>query len=277
VGASGCTAAAGVPLAGLVAPAVVGCLLALLGCIPGASTALAWAVGAIPGVGILRDGQKFLAPLALLVAVAFALGVERLAAGLTRGPALAVLVAAAVFPLATLPDLALGGQGRFVAVEYPASWGQAATYLRRADAAEREMVVLPWGAYRRFPWNGDRTVLDPAPRFFPVRTVTDDTLPVGVRGVAGGNLHAAELEVRRVAGENPRAAEVGVGRVAGENRRAMEISAALADRHPLVKLGVRWVLVEKQTPGAVPATALAGMRCVLDSPELALYEDVSPG
>ena len=46
------------------------------------------------------------------------------------------------------------------------------------DEADGRMVVLPFDIYRRFAWNDDQALLDPAPRYFPGQVVTDDALEV---------------------------------------------------------------------------------------------------
>ena len=51
--------------------------------------------------------------------------------------------------------------------EYPAEWEAVADSWTEADAAGTGYVVLPFSVYRRFEWNDERAVLDPAPRFFP--------------------------------------------------------------------------------------------------------------
>lgn len=212
-------------------------LLALAGAVPGLSDVLRWAVETVPGAGLLRDGQKWLPPLALLYALGAGLGVERLAATPVRAP---LAVGAALLPLAALPDLAWGVAGRLEPVRYPADW--AAVRDRLDDDPHGGAVVsLPFTAYRAFAWNDARPTLDPAPRWFDRDVVVDDRLPVG-RTV--------------VEGENPRAAIV---------RRA------LADDRPLGEAGVGWLLVAKRTPGEVPASATDGAVLVLDGPDLALW------
>jgi hypothetical protein len=192
--------AATASLAGL---AVGGLVLALAGTVLPA-TAMRWV-----GFGLLRDGQKWVAWWALLVALGAGLAVERLSRK---------AVVAAVLPVALLPDLAWGGAGRLEPVEYPHDWTVVRETLSR-DRHPGDVLVLPLSTYRRFSWNDDRTQLDPAPRALPRTTVTDDTLPVD--GVV----------------------------VRGEDARVDEVKSALAAAQPLGPLGIGWVLVEHGTPG----------------------------
>jgi hypothetical protein len=233
--------------AAVVAVALAGVALALLGAVPGGRQVLRWLVEIVPGTGLLRDGHKFLAPFALLVAVGFALGAERLAdrvRGTGPVPAAAVLVAAVLFPVLTLPDLAWGGLGRLDPVRYPPDWDRVAAELRGEGG---ELVTLPYTAFRAYRWNGGRTSLDPADRYLPVPVVVDDA-----------------LAVRRPGG--------GVSVIGGESRRAAEVRRCLDEDCRLATIGVRWVLVETDQPGAVPEQATGGMRQVYAGDTLALYE-----
>lgn len=197
--------AATASLAGL---AVCGLALALAGTVLPA-TAMRWI-----GFGLLRDGQKWVAWWALLVALGVALAVERLSRK---------AVAVAVLPVALLPDLAWGGAGRLEPVRYPHDW----TVVRETLSRERhpgDVLVLPLSTYRRFAWNDHRTQLDPAPRALPRTSVTDDALPVD--GVV----------------------------VRGEDARVDQLKSALAAAEPLGPLGIGWVLVEHGTPGPTADT-----------------------
>lgn len=218
-------------------------MVALLGVVPGGDRLLGALVAHLPGAGLLRDGQKFLAPFALLTTLAFALGIERIADALrirgARGAAVAVGVAALLFPIAALPDLAWGGAGRLASTQYPEDWEDVAAKI--AADPHGELAVLPFVTFRAFTWNDERTVLDPAPRYFPVDVVTEDTLIVA--GVT-------------ISGESPRAAAV---------------RGALADGRSLTSVGIRWVVVERHTPGPVPASALAGYQAFWKGRDLALY------
>ncbi len=216
--------------------------LALLGVLPGTSAVLRWAVVHVPAAGLLRDGQKWVALVVLVASASVACGTEAVLARVASEPvrrwagALVVLA-----PLAALPGAAWGESGRLQASTLPESWHEV------VDEAHGVVLVLPWRSYRAFPWNGDRTVLDPASKLLQ-RPVVDDDLPL-----AGG----------QVQGEDPLAARldpfVGTGRPL--------LPALQAE-------GVAQVLVEKRTRGEdVSATRrrLEGLRLVRENDELALY------
>lgn len=217
-----------------------GFLLAAFGLLPGGDAALRWAVVHLPGAGLLRDGQKFLAPYALLLVVCAALGAERLVARIDREVAGVVLVGLLFLPVAVLPDLAFGGVGRLRPVSYPAEWQRVAEHIEEEPG---EILALPLSAYRAYPWNPGRVVLDPAPRYLPGTVLTDDTLRVG--DVA----------------------------VAGENPRVREMRQALAEGRQVWTTGVRWVLVQHEVSGEVDSQVLGGLERVHDGPFLTLYRN----
>ncbi|MCZ7417973.1 MULTISPECIES: hypothetical protein [unclassified Micromonospora] len=224
--------------------AVASWLGAALGVLPGGASLLGWLVTAVPGAGLLRDGQKLLMPYVLLLVVAGALGAERLAGRLAtrfdQATGRVLLAGAALLPLAVLPDLAVGGAGRLRPVAWPADWE---TVARLVDERPGEVVSLPFQEYQSYAWNGGRVVIDPAPRYLGVPVLIDDTLRVD--GTA-------------VAGEDPRAARLRELLVAGE---------------PVAAAGPRWVLVQRAAgPTPDPAT-LAGLRPVYAGAELTLYEN----
>ncbi|MCS7477792.1 hypothetical protein ACFFQW_14860 [Umezawaea endophytica] len=216
----------------------VGVAVAVFGTLPGGGDVLAWAVSHVPGAGLLRDSQKWVAWWALPLALGVALGVE--AAGKHLANRAALVSLAALLPLVTMPDLAWGGLGRLEVVDYPADWSAVRAVLE-ADDRPGDVLSLPMSAFRRFAWNGDRTQLDPAPRFLPRTVVIDDVVHVG--------------------GEP----------VSGEDGRAAAIRGALARNDDLGAVGIGWVLVEHGTPGAVDPRVLDGLQEVWSGPWLTLY------
>ncbi|HEX5597639.1 MAG TPA: hypothetical protein VFX61_16715 [Micromonosporaceae bacterium] len=215
-----------------------GCLvLSSLGVLPGVEAGLRWLVESVPGAGLLRDGQKFLAPYALVLVMCGALGVERL---VTRWPTVAasLLVGAALLPIAVMPDLACGGAGRLRPVSYPADWDQVAA---RVAGDPGEVLSLPLSAYRAYSWNSGQVVLDPLPRYLAADVLADDTLYVG---------------------------DVLVN---GENPRFREVRRLLSEGRPVTATGVRWVVVQHHTLGELDPSWLAGLRMVHEGPSLTLY------
>lgn len=209
----------------------VGVALAALPALPGGRELLGWVVANIPGGGLLRDSQKWVAWWALPLALGIAKAVERV----NRR---AVVAAAVALPIVLLPDFAFAAWGRLHTAEYPADWYRVRDVLA-GDPRKGDVVTQPFGAFRRFDWNRDRTQLDPAPRFLPRPTVIDDTLYVNGEPIEG---------------EDPRA-------------RAVRNGA------PLAELGIGWVLVERGTPGR---TDTDGLERVYTGTWLELYRVPGP-
>jgi hypothetical protein len=222
-----------------------GLVLAVAGATPGLRELLEAAVRSVPGAGLLRDGQKWIAWWALPLALGAGLGARRLAGTVQSRVAVAgaaglVSAAAVLLPLIAVPDLVWGVGGRLQAVEYPPDWQRVRDTLAD-DGHPGDVLVLPFGAYRAFDWNADRPQLDPAARWLPRPTVTDDDLVVD--GAA----------------------------VEGEDTRARAVAAVTADPAALAELGVCWVLVERDTPGRPVPAAVAALPLVVDGADLDLY------
>jgi hypothetical protein len=222
-----------------------GLLLGVAGAVPGLRELLELAVREVPGAGLLRDGQKWVAWWALPLAVGVGLGTRRLAGavGARSGvPALSAGVAGAavLLPLLAVPDLGWGVGGRLQPVDYPADWQRVRTAVAEADGPG-DVLVLPFGAYRAFGWNDDRPQLDPAARWLSRPVVADDELVVG---------------------DVP---------VAGEDTRARTVAAAADDPRALAEVGIGWVLVERGTPGRPVPREVTELPVVVAGQDLELY------
>jgi hypothetical protein len=224
-------------LSGLVCSAVLGLMLAMWGVTPGARDGLMHLVAAVPSAGLLRDGQRSVAPLALALSVGIGAVAELLAA---RWRA-AVLVAV---PVALLPAAAWGADATLASVHWPAAWQQVATSSAQLPAGP--VLVLPWATERAYPWNGDRTQIDPADHWLPRRVVGDDALLVGDRSTPV------------------------------EDPLARRVAAAATGTGPLLPVlqrqGYAGVLVETDQAGASALPSrLTGLRLASSAGDLALY------
>lgn len=248
--------------------AVIAVLLPALGATGWGLSVGEFLVSKAPGAGLLRDTQKYVAlaiPAYALCAAAgcralaewFASiqnrhgvsgtrdGVARARAGVPRTGAVAALFI--VLTAISLPDLAWGVGGALRPVHYPASWGRVAAAVN----APGDVAVLPGGMFRKFRYSGTAPVLDPAPRMLPNDVLQTGELPVRGAVVAGEGVRATRVEQLLLHGGS--AGEIG-------------------------RLGVGWVLVERDTPGPVgdSKATLEQLNSVYADDHLELYRVPGP-
>lgn len=228
---------AAVPLLALAAVAVL--VPAALATGPGQAVLRA-VVDAAPGLGVLRDGQKWVA----LAMPGYALAAAGSVLTFRRWvyPAVTALIycAALIF---TLPDLVWGVCGKVQSVHYPPGWAAVAATINDHPGT---VAVLPAGSMRRFSWSGPAPVLDPLPRWLRA-----DVLTTGDLTISGVTVH----------GEGTRA------------RAVQQLLLAGADPAALNRAGVAWLVVERRTPGEMGSAArvLGRLPVVYRGPDLELY------
>ncbi|BBZ36965.1 hypothetical protein [Mycobacterium conspicuum] len=226
-----------VPLLGLAVVAVV--VPACLATGPGLRL-LGAVVDFVPGLGVLRDGQKWVALAMPAYALAGAGAVVLL--GRWLRPLGAAVVCCLALVLA-LPDLAWGVWGRVEPVHYPAGWAAVAAAI---NAAPGPVAVLPVGTMRRFAWSGPAPVLDPLQRWVRSDVLATGDLDIGGVTVPGEGAHARAVQDLLLRGPDPSA---------------------------LASAGVAWLVVEADTRGEM---GLAGrtvdrLSSVYHDGSLALY------
>lgn len=238
--------------------AAVGFTIALVGSTTVGQTALAAGISAWPGFGPLRDGQLYLAPLALLQAVGIAgvaqwIGAPRRAESENTGTTPLVRatgVALALLSVALLPGLAWGAGGALSPVRYSEEWHQV-QQLVDEDPDPGAVLSLPWSAYRGMDRmdGGHTVVLDPATKLFERPVVWNDALrvetPDGLRVTQGEDPLARAVGERipaELAGDDPATAgQADDGEAGLSDDDSERFAADLAD------LGVRYVLVHDNT------------------------------
>jgi hypothetical protein len=246
---------------GLGVAAVAGLVLASIGATAVGRDLLRSLIGAWPGFAVLRDGQQFVAPLALAeaaglgVAVGWvmapraSLGAADAARGQSRGRVDAAGAMLGVFallaPVLLLPGLAWGAAGRLRPAEYPAGW-LAAARLIDASPAGGAVLVLPWQTYRTPPWNHGEVVLDPWSRLLSRPVIWNDGTRVGDVGLAPDDPRARRLD--------------------GVIRGAGPLTASLA------AAGVRFVVDDPDGPGQQVGARLPGAVVLVDQSGLTVYE-----
>lgn len=219
---------------------------------------LRWATDFAPGLGVLRDGQKWVALAVPGYLLAGAGAVLRLRDRLP--PARAALVCCVAL-IVVLPDLAVGVAGRLVPVHYPAGWGEVAA---RINADPRPVAVLPADTLRRFEWAGPAPVLDPLPRWVRAEVLMTGDLTVGVLIVPGEGSHARAVQEALLAGAEPAVLGVeGVGWVVRESDESGEIGSA---EKTLTRLPVVYQdsdLTLYRVGGRAPKTSAGARRAAL--------------
>lgn len=200
-------------------------------------------VDAAPGLGVLRDGQKWVA----LAMPGYALAAGGAVLTLRRwlrpvGPPVAALLCCLALLLA-LPDLAWGVWGRVSPVRYPRGWTAVASAI---NARPGPVAVLPAGTMRLFGWAGPAPVLDPLPRWLRADVLTTGDLVISDVTIAGEGSRARAVQELLLSGPDP---------------------AALA------AAGVGWLVVESDSAGEMGAAArtLGGLTPVYRDGEMALY------
>ena len=185
---------------GLGAAGLTGLAVAALGVTSPGLALLRGLISAWAGFAVLRDGQQYVAALALAEAVGLGAGVAwaaRSSPGTEnhRSGSVAVGLVAVLAPVLLLPGMAWGSAGRLHAVAYPADW-LAARRLIDADPAPGTVLLLPWAQYRRYAWNDGTAVFDPWPRLLARDVIANDALTVGRQTI--GQESAASIRLNRV-------------------------------------------------------------------------------
>ncbi len=183
---------------GLGAAGLIGLAVAALGVSAPGRAVLRDLISAWAGFAVLRDGQQYVAALALAEAIGLGAAVAWAARALDTGGrqrAVALGVVAVLAPALLLPGMAWGSAGRLHAVQYPADW-MTARQLIDADPAPGTVLLLPWALYRRYPWNGGEAVFDPWPRLLARDVIANDALTVGSQTL--GQESAASIQLNGV-------------------------------------------------------------------------------
>ncbi|WP_020106269.1 hypothetical protein [Nocardia sp. 348MFTsu5.1] len=202
--------------AGLATASIV--LITLASTDPGIAV-LEWAVDTVPGAGLLRDTQKWVALAVPLYALAAAAAVQASRRWVPRGFAAVVV---AVLIVAPLPDLAWGVGNKVTVSTYPTDWQQVAGHI---PADEGDVLLLPTGMNRLYDFTG-HVSLDPAPRLLRADVLQTGELVVGGRAVDRTESRATAAESALLSGASPaELAELGVGWVLVEGRLAADSPA----------------------------------------------------
>jgi hypothetical protein len=245
---------------GLGIAALAGLAIAAVGVTSPSRAALRDLVTAWPGFATVRDGQQFVAPLALAEAAGLgALVAWTTSAARQASRATAALAAMAVIaPVVLLPGMAWGLAGRLRPVAYPADWLRARQVID-GDPARGTVLLLPWAAYRRYPWNGGEAVYDPWSRLLGREVISNDGLQVGNLTLDQESADSIRLN-RVVTATGPLTAPL----------RAAGVLYVVVDAGPL--------LGQPAGPGLAARARLPGARVVMAGRDLVVFRlPVTPG
>jgi hypothetical protein len=240
--------------------ALAGLAIACIGVTAPGRDLLRSMIAAWPGFAVLRDGQQYVAPLALAEAIGFGMAVawamnpgpfgkkwlERSASTDAAGMMLGVV--AVLAPVLLLPGLAWGAAGRLRPVAYPAAW-LAAAYAIDSAAGSGAVLLLPWQTYRTLSWNHSEVVLDPWTRLLSRPVIWNDGTRVGDVELAPDDPLARRLD----------------GAIRGHGPLTAMLRAA----------GVRFVLDDAAGPDPRAfqvAARLPGAVAIIDQPGLTVYQ-----
>jgi len=202
-------------LPGLGAVGLISLATAAIGITSPGRAALRELIGVGPAFAVLRDGQQFVAGLGVVEAIGLGAAMAWLLGRFTIGrcadasaataasrggvrpePAAVALAALAlVAPVLMLPGLAWGETGRLRSVQYPADWLVA---RRDIDTSRTSgsVLLLPWAAYRRYPWNDGEAVYDPWNKLLSREVISNDGLQVGRQTLTQES--AASIRLNRI-------------------------------------------------------------------------------
>ena len=228
---------------GLVALLVLVGPATLAWCASGPGLDVLSALQRVPGLALVRDQHRMLAPsvLAAAVLVGVTVGWVGRHGGGTASALMGVLVVA--LAVASVPDLPRVVHTAYRPVAYPAEW-DAVVDAVGAGGAPPVVLSLPWQPLRRPVWAGDPAFLDPLPRAVPGRTLVSTALSVDRDGTV------------LVVDDTP----------TGERWATGEVSAASLRRHAVTHV-VEWL----GTPGAL-AAAHDGWRLVHSGPDFRVWD-----
>jgi hypothetical protein len=257
---------------GLGLAALLGLGIAAIGVTPATRAMLHDLIAVWPGFAVLRDGQQFVAALGLLEAIGLGAGTAILLSRAKPRPiqtttsrpgrhqaepaAAALAVLAMLAPVVLLPGLAFGLAGRLRPVQYPADW-LAARQIIDGSAQRGSALLLPWAAYRRYPWDNGEAVYDPWNKLLSREVISNDGLEVGTKTLAQES--AASIRLNPV---------VSASGPLTEGLRAAGVRYVIVDAGPLLAAPS----VNPAARASLPARArLPGAQVVLASRDLVVF------
>lgn len=231
----------------------------LLTSIPAIHPLLDHLTATIPGTGILRDSQKYTAPLILCTATAAPLALTHITHKLPNHAQKTTLLALASLPIITNPHTAIGLNHQLTPTHYPHHWHHIAQHLHN-HPTPTTTAILPQNIYLNTTWTGPNPHLDPLPRLLPGHTIATDTLTIDGHPASSEDQAAQHLTHTLTTGGN--LATLGITHIAHHGPAHTHNHSALGDAKVVVS-GDDLTLYEVVNPNptvAKPLQPLSGWR-----------------
>jgi hypothetical protein len=168
------------PAAALGAAALVGLVLAMGTSFPPTAPISRFLFTNLPGYGLFREPQKWLALVALAYSVFTAAGLQVLAVSFAkwRRHSSWILLLTPLLPLIATHIMLWGFQGRVDVSRFPTGWAHA-----EAETASQsgKLLFLPWHLYEPLPFTQARIVANPAPSYFTIPTLVSTSSGLSTR------------------------------------------------------------------------------------------------
>jgi hypothetical protein len=126
----------------------------------------------LPGYGIYREPQKWIALVALAYAIFASIGLDELLTLLrsrSRAEWERILLATTLVPIIATPQILWGFSGQVHTSRFPQDWRRASEHM---DEHSGKLLFLPWHLYQPIPFADGRIIANPAPFYFRRPTVT---------------------------------------------------------------------------------------------------------
>jgi hypothetical protein len=123
-------------------------------------------------------------------------------------------------------------------VQYPADWLSAREIID-GSAQRGSVLLLPWAAYRRYPWDNGEAVYDPWNKLLSREVVSNDGLEVGTKTLTQES--AASIRLNRI---------VSASGPLTEGLRAAGVRYVVVDAGPLLTAPPASLATRARLPGA---------------------------
>jgi hypothetical protein len=123
-------------------------------------------------------------------------------------------------------------------VQYPADW-LSARQIIDGSAQHGSVLLLPWAAYRRYPWDNGEAVYDPWNKLLSREVVSNDGLKVGSKTLTQES--AASIRLNRI---------VSASGPLTERLRAAGVRYVVVDAGPLLTAPSASLATRARLPGA---------------------------